>query len=127
MSLFVPEEEIVVKQGNDAFVQLVCEMRDYIQPDEDLLWFKESKQIYDGIGSRYSITFEDGVPDTAQNGQNTTVASRRSVLHIPDPTVADSGEYACMVRGTIQRVVMSLTVTEAEGVLIVYTVPNMHS
>lgn len=127
MNLFAVVNEVTMKEGDEAFVQLACEMRDYVRPDEDLLWFKGDYQLYDGIGSRYYITFEDGLPDTAQNGSNSTVASRRSILYIQYPIVEDSGEYVCIVRGTNQSAAISLTVTKLEGVLIVYLVSNMHS
>lgn len=89
-----------VRATEGSMALLKCEMKGYIQEDEDIQWFKEEERIYDGTQQRFFITYEDGTPNSAQYGRNTTVPGRVSILQILPTTLSDSGIYTCKIKGT---------------------------
>ena len=91
---------------------LRCEMSGYILPNEDLQWYKGHDIIYDQTENRFSITFEEGAPNSAQNGGIRPVASRISLLTISSSVLSDAGDYVCRVRGSDVSAVVTLSVEE---------------
>ena len=100
VSLDAVEDIVLATEGATDSVQLGCEMKGFLRPDEDLLWYKEQKLLIPTEGGTYSVIVKDGTLGAGQDGRNETVASRLSVLSIKHPKVGNSGVYSCKVRGT---------------------------
>jgi hypothetical protein len=95
---------------DDSTVTLECEMRAYIRPDSSLIWEGPGdREIASGTG-KHHITFSDGSPDTAANGDGDLVPSRVSILTITNPEPSDAGTYTCRVINTTEAVTMELIV-----------------
>ena len=99
VSLDAVEDVVFATEGATESVQLGCEMKGFLRPDEDLLWYKEHQLLSPG-GDSYSMSVKDGTLGAGQDGRNETTYSRLSVLSIKHPRVGDGGVYSCKVRGT---------------------------
>ena len=95
-------------------VQLGCEMKGFLRPDEDILWYKEHQLLAPTEGGIYSVAVKDGTPGAGQDGRNETVHSRLSVLSIKHPKASDSGVYSCKVRGTEAETNIFMTVNKPQ-------------
>lgn len=92
-SLVELEVSLVVMNNTDS-VEMRCEMSQYIEPDDNLQWFRNGHMI-NASNSKYQIQFEDGSTPSLINGVRTE--SRISVLVISDFNQQnDSGCYHCM-------------------------------
>ena len=100
----------VLAFSKDATVELACEMRQYIRPDNFLMWQGPGSQIITNGTSRHQLVFTDGSPNEAANGNANLVPSRISTLVISNPEPADTGTYTCTVVGTSQVVAIQLEV-----------------
>ena len=89
---------------------LRCEMSGYLLPDEDLQWYKGHNIIYNHTENRFFTSFEEGTPNSAQNGGIRPVASRISLLTISSSVLSDAGDYVCRVRGSDVFAVVTLSV-----------------
>lgn len=103
-------EDRVHASSKDASVELACEMRQYIRPDNFLTWEGPGGQTITSGTIRHQIIFTDGLPDEAANGSFHVVPSRISTLVISNPEPADTGTYTCRVMGTSQVVDIQLVV-----------------
>ena len=110
VSLDAVQDVMAVTEGSTESVQLGCEMKGFLRPDEDLLWYKEHQLLIPSEGGRYSVTIKDGTLGAGQDGRNETVHSRLSVLNIKHPTASDSGVFSCKVRGTEAKANIFMTV-----------------
>ena len=115
VSLVAVEDVILATEGATESVQLGCEMKGFLRPDEDLLWYKDHKLLIPTKGRSYSVAIKDGTPGAGQDGRNETVHSRLSVLVIKHPKVDDSGVYSCKVRGTDAEANIVMTVSKLHG------------
>ena len=95
--------------SNDSQVELECEMTLFIRADQDLQWFRGSEMIASGT-NRYTISYRNGSVRAAQNGGDTLIPGRVSVLTISNPQLSDSGTYSCRILGTEQSVDVQLSV-----------------
>ena len=103
-------EDRVNTSSNDASVELACEMRQYIRPDNFLTWERPGGQTITSGTNRYQIIFTNGSPNEAANGKANLIPSRVSTLVISNPEPADAGTYTCRVMGTSQVVAIQLVV-----------------
>ncbi len=94
---------------NASFVELSCDMSDYIRPDDQLQWFRDGEMITSGQ-ARQQITFKNGNANQGQLGGLSTQSSRVSVLTISNPILSDTGTYNCRVIGTTESVDIELLV-----------------
>lgn len=95
-------------------VTLLCNMRDFIRPDEQFQWFRDTTLISDELSDRYSVVYVDGSLG-AQNGLDTLSPTRLSGLIISQPVPSDAGIYSCQVNGTPQFDVVELIVDDPNG------------
>ncbi len=93
---------------NASFVELSCDMSNYIRPDDQLQWFRDGKMITSGQARR-QITFMDGT-ESGQLGGLVTQSLRVSMLTISNPVLSDTGPYNCRVMGTTESVDIALIV-----------------
>ncbi|XP_064396377.1 uncharacterized protein LOC135343303 isoform X2 [Halichondria panicea] len=98
---------------NASFVELRCDMSDYIRPDDQLQWFRDGEMITSGQARR-QITVMNGNADQGQFGGLSTQSSRVSVLTISNPVLNDTGTYNCHVMGTTESVSIELLVQRSE-------------
>lgn len=80
-------------------MNLTCEMSQYIQPDENLIWINKNGEAIEQSG-KYTISFKNGTEHVSQNGGNQRSPSRISTLTVHHPTVCDNGNYVCALVGT---------------------------
>ena len=112
MILVALEEAVNATEGSTESVQLVCEMKGFLRPDEDLSWYKDGQHLsLNGTG--YSAAVKNGTLGAGQIGENRTVHSRLFLLNINDPTVVDNGVYSCKIHGTDVEANMSLTISRS--------------
>lgn len=89
--------KIVIVDNKTKSVEMKCEMSQYIEPDENLQWFKNGQKI--NPSNKYKVRFEDGNSPSLINGVRTQ--SRVSVLVVSDfQEQNDSGCYYCETRST---------------------------
>ena len=100
----------VLASSNDASVELACEMRQYIRPDNFLIWEGPGGQTITSGMNRHQIVFTDGSLNEAANGNSDLVPSRVSTLIISNPEPADAGTYTCRVMGTAESISIQLVV-----------------
>ena len=112
VSLDAVEDVVLATEGATESVQLGCEMKGFLRPDEDLLWYKDHELLTPIKGRSYSIAIKDGTLGAGQDGRNETVHSRLSMLSIKHPKVDDSGVYSCKIRGTDAEANIVMTVSE---------------
>ena len=91
---------------NASFVELRCDMSDYIRPDDQLQWFRNGEMITSGQARR-QITFMNGTGQ-GQLGGFSTQSLRISMLTISNPVLSDTGTYNCRVMGTTESVDIEL-------------------
>ena len=117
VSLDAVENVVFATEGATESVQLGCEMKGFLRPDEDLLWYKGNTQLIPAEEGSYSAAVKDGTPGTGQDGRNETVSGRLSVLSIKHPKVGDSGVYSCKIRGTdaVANILMTVNKLDIEG------------
>ena len=106
----------VMASTNDSFIELLCEMSQFIRPDSSLVWAGPGGQTINSETNRYQITFSNGTDNRAVDGSPTLVPSRVSTLRITNPISSDSGNYTCSVTDTNQAVTISLTVTGSDPI-----------
>ena len=94
---------------NASFVELRCDMSDYIRPDDQLQWFRNGEMITPGQARR-QITFMNGTARLGQFGDLSIQSSRVSVLTISNPVLSDTGVYNCRVMETTEFVDIALIV-----------------
>ena len=99
---------IVTILDNASFVELSCDMSNYIRPDDQLQWFRDGEMITSGQARR-QITFMDGT-ESGQLGGLSIQSSRLSKLTISNPVSSDTGVYNCRVMGTTESVDLALIV-----------------
>lgn len=93
-------------------VTLLCYMRDYIRPDEEIQWFKENTQLSSALDERYSVVYVDGLLQ-AQNGMATLSPSRISALVISNLVASDAGNYTCTMNETSQFATVDLIIIDS--------------
>lgn len=89
-------------------VTLLCNMRDYIRPDDQFQWFRDSAPA---LNDRYSMLYVNGSLQ-AQNGLATLSPTRWTGLAISNPEVSDTGTYTCAVNGTSSFAAVELIVID---------------
>ncbi len=94
---------------NASFVELSCDMSNYIRPDDQLQWFRNGEMITSGQARR-QITFVNGNAYQGQFGGLLPQSSRVSMLTISNPILSDTGTYNCRVIGTTKSVDIELLV-----------------
>ncbi|XP_064396395.1 class II receptor tyrosine kinase-like isoform X3 [Halichondria panicea] len=99
---------------NASFVELRCDMSNYIRPDDQLQWFRDGEMITSGKDRR-QITFMNGNANQGQFGDLSTQSSRVSMLTISNPILSDTGTYNCRVIGTTESVDIELLVQSSES------------
>ena len=99
---------------NASFVELRCDMSDYIQPDDQLQWFRNGEMITSGQARR-QITFMNGTARLGQFGGFSPQSSRVSMLTISNPVLNDTGTYNCRVMDTTESVSIELLVQLSSG------------
>ena len=100
----------VMATMDDSTIELHCEMRAYIRPDNFLMWEGPNSRSITGGTGKHQIMFSDGTPGAAANGGSVVVPSRVSTLIITNPEPSDAGTYTCTVMDTNEAVTMELTV-----------------
>ena len=110
-------EDRVCASSKDASVELACEMRQYIRPDNFLTWEGPGSQVITSGTNRRQIVFSDGLPNAAiAIGIFNFVPSRISTLVISNPEPADTGTYTCRVIGMSQVVAIELEVNGSDTI-----------
>jgi len=105
------QQHITVYNDTQA-VELGCDMAGYVRPDDHLHWFRGEDTI--NQDSKYQLEFRNG-SQTAQNGGDTTIPSRLSVVRVLNPEIEDTGAYKCVINGTEVTSHVELVVLEASG------------
>ena len=93
---------MVLVSNETRRIQMRCEMSQYIEPDNNLRWFKDGLEI-SSDGQKYEVQFVDGDPgEGVVNGR--AVPSRVSVLVVLNFELeSDTGCYYCKTIGSSQR------------------------
>ncbi len=102
---------------DDSTVVLECEMRGFIRPDSSLIWEGPGGRTIAGGTGKHQITFSNGSPRTAANGDGDLVPSRVSMLTITNPEPSDAGTYMCRVMDSAEAVTMELMVNGSASIL----------
>ena len=84
--------KIIVAENETTNLQLKCEMSGYIEPDENLQWFRHGEKIENS--NKYNISYVNG-SKLIQMGGIQQKNSRVSILTISDFKKEDRGFYSC--------------------------------
>lgn len=107
VKLEAPQPSVTTNQTSQ--VDLLCNMSDYIRPDNHLQWIGIDGSILSN-SRRYTVTFINTTNFAAQNGGTRRSPTRLSTLTIRNVTSDDTGIYSCIVRESRQFASINLTV-----------------
>ena len=89
--------KIIVAENETTNLQLKCEMSGYIEPDENLQWFRHGEKIKNS--NKYNISYVNG-SKVSQMGEIQQQNSRISIVTISDFKKEDRGFYSCNTTDT---------------------------
>ena len=104
--------EALTISNETGSIEVRCEMSQYIEPDNNLQWFRNGLRIT-GDSDKYEIHFEEGNSLSVFNG--VTIMSRVSVLVVLDfQQQNDTGCYYCETKTTQKAAFVSVSTTPGQ-------------